>query len=154
LSLLGDVTVNNFQGSSGASPAARISGKLDLGSFFSGGSGAVATRTITVNDTALFSLNPDLVIDAAVGGGPQVSLSKAGAGTLLLSGANTYQGATRLAAGVVDIGSDSAFGASSTVAISGGFLRAVDANDNPAGRSVSSAIPWELDGNFGVYGSG
>src|SRR5439155_24252283 len=37
LSLLGDITLTAFQGSSGASPAARISGKLDLGSFFSGG---------------------------------------------------------------------------------------------------------------------
>src|SRR5262249_61040371 len=72
LSLLGDVTVNNFQGSSGASPAASISGKLDLGSFFSGSSGGVPTRTFTVNDTALFSLNPDLIVSANVSGGSQV----------------------------------------------------------------------------------
>src|SRR5207248_1084554 len=36
LSLLGDVTVNAAQGSSRASPAAQIAGKLDLGTFFSG----------------------------------------------------------------------------------------------------------------------
>src|SRR5262249_33062009 len=83
LSLLGDVTVKNSEGSSGASPPAQIAGKLDLGSFFSG-AGGVATRTIAVNDTALFSLNPDLVISATVSGGPQVSLSKTGGGTLLL----------------------------------------------------------------------
>jgi len=36
LSLMGDITLNAFQGSSGASPAARISGNLDLGSSFNG----------------------------------------------------------------------------------------------------------------------
>ncbi len=153
LSTLGDITTNTFQGSSGASPAARISGNLNLGSFFSG-AGGVATRTIAVNDTALFSLNPDLVIDANISGGPQVSLSKTGAGTLMLSGNNTYQGATRLTAGVTDIGRDGAFGNSSMVAVSGGFLRAVDPAGNPAARTTPGTIPWEFDADFGIYGSG
>src|SRR5439155_25335700 len=101
LSLLGDVNLTNFQGSSGASPSALISGKLDLGSFFSGAGGAF-TRNFNVNDTALPNLKPDLTISAAISGGPQDSLTKGAAGTLLLSGNNTYQGATRMTAGTLD----------------------------------------------------
>src|SRR5262249_2243451 len=106
------------------------------------------------NDTALFSMNPDLIVSATISGGAQVPLTKAGGGTLLLSGTNTYQGATRLTAGEVDIGNDKAFGNTSLLAISGGFLRAVDANDNPAARSIPSTVPISLDGNFSIYGSG
>src|SRR5262249_25418372 len=127
------------------------SGKLDLGSFFSG-SGGVSTRTFTVNDTALFNLAPDLVVSATISGGSQVSLTKAGGGTLLLSGSNTYTGATRMTAGVLDVGTDTAFGAPSLLALSGGFLRAVDASDSPASRTTP--VPVSLDGTVQVYGSG
>src|SRR5207244_1838696 len=77
---------------------ARISGKLDLGTFFSG-SGGVATRTFNVNDTALFNLNPDLIVSANVSGVSNVSLTKAGSGTLLVRGSKTDQDATRTTAG-------------------------------------------------------
>src|SRR5581483_11493076 len=152
LSLLGDVTVNTFQGSSGLSPAARVSGNLNLGAFFSGAGGA-NTRTFTVNDTALFSLNPDLVVSANVSGVSNVSLTKAGGGTLLLSGNNTYQGATRMTAGFLDLGTDTALGNTSLLAISGGALRAVDPSDNPAARTFA-AVPVSLDGTVQVYGPG
>ena len=153
LALLGDVTVNGFQGSSGASPAALIAGKLDLGTFFSGAGGSF-TRNFNVNDTALASLNPDLIISANVSGAANVSLSKNNTGTLLLSGANTYAGATRMTAGVLDIGSNTALGNTSLFAMSGGFLRAVDAGDNPAARSIAASIPVSLDGSMLIYGPG
>src|SRR5690606_4669746 len=42
LTLGGNLTLNAFQGSSGATPAATISGKLDLGTFFSGAGGGTS----------------------------------------------------------------------------------------------------------------
>src|SRR5262249_14240033 len=136
-SLLGDIYVNSqtnnltvaapVPGTSGASPAALISGNLNLGTFFSGAAanpsggtaGGVATRTIQVNETALFNLNPDLIISANISGASNVSLTKAGTGTLLLSGNNTYQGATRHTAGFIDVGSNTAFGNTSILSLSG-----------------------------------
>ena len=162
LSLLGDIGVNvntgdwtkanPFQGSSGASPEAVISGNLDLGAYFSGISGGVSTRTIAVYDTALFNLNPDLTISANISGASYMSLSKTGAGTLRLTGNNTYQGVTRLTAGVVDMGSDTAFGNSSQVSISGGTIRPVSSGvGDPGDRTLSN--PLSVDGNFYIYGS-
>ena len=91
MSLLGDVTVNGSQGSSLISPAAVISGKLDLGSFFSG-AGGTATRTFAINDSVLSSQSPNLEISAVISGAANVSLSKTGTGNLMLSGTNTYFG--------------------------------------------------------------
>ncbi|MFC4174540.1 autotransporter domain-containing protein [Microvirga sp. GCM10011540] len=58
-------------------------------------------------------------IAAPIGGAG--GLAKGGAGTLILSGLNTYQGGTRLAAGTLGIASDASLGASSGgLAIEGG----------------------------------
>ncbi|MBY0513582.1 MAG: hypothetical protein K2P78_06680 [Gemmataceae bacterium] len=153
LSLLGDVNVNAFRGSSGNSPAARIAGNPDLGTFLSGVGGSF-TRNFNVYDTALQSLNPDLVVSANVRGVSVVSLSKNNGGTMLLSGTNTYQGATRLTGGWLDVGSDAAFGNTSMLAISGGAFRAVDANDNPAARTIPASVPLSLGGTMQVFGFG
>src|SRR4029077_18849597 len=69
------------------------------------GTGAVtlgASRTVTVNGSTL-----------TVGGvisGSGFSLTKAGSGTLTLSGANTYTGGTTLNAGTLNINNASALG--------------------------------------------
>src|SRR5262249_15981100 len=119
LGLLGDITVSaGFQGSSGASNLANtdtglaspplIKGNLDLGGSFSGAGGTLQ-RTITVNDTALANPAADLVIAANISGAATVAFpqgmqwSKAGAGTLRLTGNNSYVGPTRLTAGIVEI---------------------------------------------------
>jgi autotransporter-associated beta strand protein len=64
LTMLGDIAVSSTADSSGASPAARISGNLNLGSFFSG-AGGVATRTINVGDTATPNIAADLVVETS-----------------------------------------------------------------------------------------
>lgn len=160
LTLLGDITVTNFQGSSGAvdvgnpdtllTSAALIKGFLDLGSSFSGAGGLVQ-RTINVSDTALPNPAADLVISAVISGAASPSLpdgmqlTKAGGGTLRLTGNNTYVGVTRLTAGFTEIGSDTAFGNSSLVAISAGFITA-----QGGARTVDR--PISVDGSFTVTG--
>lgn len=154
LTLLNNIDVTAFPGSSGAvdvgnadtglASAALIKGRLDVGSFFSG-AGGVGVHTITAADTALANPAADLVIAADIAGGSLGMISKAGAGTLRLTGANTYSGPTRLTAGITEIGSPNAFGNSSLVAISGGSLVA-----QGSARSVDR--PISLDGNFSILG--
>ena len=93
LTLGGNVTLTTSgTGANGAS----ISGKLDLGG---------ATRTFNILDGAA---GVDLTVAAVVSGSG--GITKAGTGTLALSGANTYTGATTVNAGTLQISSFGALG--------------------------------------------
>ncbi len=105
LFLEGNVTVSStLHGSTGNSPAATISGNLDLGG---------RSRTFTVNDTRTIAdaqISPDLVISADItGADADIHLIKAGVGYLSLSGNNTFAG-NLFAAGGLGIGSNTAAG--------------------------------------------
>ncbi len=73
------------------------------------------------------------------------SLTKAGSGTLTLSGANTYSGGTALAGGVLALDRTGALGSSGTISFTGGTLRYGSANvtdysdrfSNAAGQAIS-----------------
>jgi fibronectin-binding autotransporter adhesin len=86
---------------------ATISGKINLGT---------ATRTFTVNDSATAAI--DLSVSAPISG-TDVGLTKAGAGTLLLSGNNTYTGLTTMSAGKLILSGDNV-AATGGMAIDGG----------------------------------
>ena len=84
LTLGGDVTINDATtGTSGAT----ISAPLALG----------ATRTFTVNDDGTSAT--DLTISGIISGA--FGVTKAGAGTMMLSGANTYTGTTSISEGTL-----------------------------------------------------
>ena len=89
LTLGGDVTYANANNPLGAT----IGGNLSLGSSL-----ATLNRTFTVGDSAT-AVN-DLTVSANISG-TGVGLTKAGAGTLVLSGANTYTGATTVSVGTL-----------------------------------------------------
>jgi fibronectin-binding autotransporter adhesin len=144
LTLGGSVTLNAFPGTSGQSPAATISGHLDLGSFLSGGV-ALTERFFTVNDTQLSNIAPDLEISANISGSPNIQLNKTGGGTLLLSGNNTYSGPTAITAGILGIGSDTAFG-TGLVALGSATIYATNGP-----RTIAN--PLSLDGNPIIIGN-
>lgn len=86
LTLGGNVTVNATSGSSGAS----ISSPVALG----------ATRTFTIANDGTSAT--DLTVSGVVSGGG-FGVTKAGAGTMVLSTANTYTGAVTINAGILSV---------------------------------------------------
>ena len=117
LTLGGNVTYTNTGNPLGST----LSGNLALGA---------ASRIFTINDSA--STAAELTVSAAIAGGAGVALTKAGAGRLILSGANTYAGATTVSAGVLRAASDTALGSTA------------------AGGSVASGAALELIGGITI----
>lgn len=79
-------------------------------SFGTGGITLGGNRTINVNANTL-------TFAGAIGDGAgSYSISKSGAGTLALTGSNTYKGATTVSAGILSINRDAALGTAPSVA--------------------------------------
>ena len=129
----GTLTVAGAISTSAASLSSSISGNLDLGG---------ATRTVTVADGAAPN---DLVVSAAVSDG---GITKMGAGTLVLSGANTYAGATTVSVGALVVESSSALGSTA-----GGTTVAASATLKIIGTGLSFGDALTLNGS-GVSGAG
>ena len=101
LTLGGDVTYLATSNPLGGT----ISGSLALGS---------ASRIFDVGNST--NATDDLTVSAAIGGGAGVNFAKNGAGTLVLTGANTWQGSTTINAGTLRIGSGGTTGSLGTAA--------------------------------------
>ncbi|MGC3968975.1 MAG: autotransporter-associated beta strand repeat-containing protein [Pirellulales bacterium] len=115
-------------------------GTLDLGA---------ATRTFTVGDSTGDTI--DMQIAAVVNGGAAIGLTKAGAGTLQLSGNNTFSGTATVSAGTLILsGSNTA----SSYVISGGtssVLRITNASQgtgplNAATGATTPVFQLNIDG--------
>ncbi len=105
--------------------------------FFSGDDGlglgkdaflmSSGTLNISISNASdTLTLASDLVSDLGAGGGSTTAggLSKSGAGTLVLSGSNTYTGKTTIQAGVLHVAADSALGdANTALELAGGTLQ-------------------------------
>jgi uncharacterized repeat protein (TIGR01451 family) len=109
--------------------ASSISGNLALGA---------AKRTFTVNASST------LTVSAGVSG--SVGLTKAGAGTLVLSAADSYSGGTTLSAGTLTVGNNSALGA-------GGLTLANGTTLSATGTAVTLANAVTLNGNVTFAGA-
>jgi autotransporter-associated beta strand protein len=84
---------------------ATVSANVDLGA---------ATRTFTINDS--LATTTETVISGNISG-TGAGLSKAGTGTLVLSGVNTYDGDTSISAGVLRAANNQAFGTTGTLSL-------------------------------------
>ena len=90
LTIAGNITVNNT--GTGASGAV-LSSPLNLGA---------ANRTITVADDGTSAI--DLTISGVISGGANIGFTKTGAGTMVLSGSNTYTGTSTITGGTIQLG--------------------------------------------------
>ena len=120
LTLGGSVTYANAGNPLGAT----ISGKINLGA---------ANRTFTVNDSTTAA--NDLTVSADISG-TDVGLTKAGAGTLLLSGNNSYTGVTTMSGGNLVLSGDNVAATGGMVLNAGVTLFESLASMNGTGRSV------------------
>lgn len=101
----GTLTLGNnvaYNGNTNNANGATVSGKLDLGA---------STRTFTVSNSTAAA--HDLTVSADIGG--TGGLTKAGAGTLVLTGNNTYAGNSTINAGVLQVYSAANLGTGSVV---------------------------------------
>lgn len=95
-----DQTLNKLQNNGTITNSGRYDAKLTL-------------NNVTAADATTFA---GKILDGT--GGGKLAVAKTGAGTLTLTGANTYSGGTTLAAGTLEIGNDKALG-TGTVTVTG-----------------------------------
>jgi autotransporter-associated beta strand protein len=91
--------------------------------------------TLTVNIATGTDSYPGVLRDGA--GGGALSLAKTGPGTLILSGANSFTGATTLGAGTLRTTGSGAFGTGALTIVSSGGTAAVDVGHSQSVSSLS-----------------
>ena len=132
LAYIGTATAGNAAITNGASATTDFSlstgpngdNKLSAGSIDGGGSFTLGQNELTVGGNNLSTTVSGIIADGGDGGGTGAALIKTGAGTLTLSGINTYTGATTVDAGTLRV--DGSITASSGVTVnSGGTLAGV-----------------------------
>lgn len=101
--------------------SALTSAGTSVGSLASSGSVALGSKNLTVGGLNASTTISGTIADGGWTGGTGGSLTKIGSGTLTLSVANTYTGATVLTAGTLLLGNSSAI-AASTLNYNGGTL--------------------------------
>jgi autotransporter-associated beta strand protein len=98
--------------------------------------------TLTDNRTLTFIADVTYSGNIGESGGPR-SLTKAGTGTLILSGINTYSGGTTLSDGLLQLNSSSALGSSSgSLTVNGGILDLDGQNISVGSLSGSGGTIW------------
>lgn len=104
----------------------------------------VMTKGVNLNTNGGTTLRLSSTISGA---GP---LSATGAGTVVLSGTNTYTGATSINSGILEIGSTGALAATSSLTEKNGALLRL----NATGTVLSSTLNFDLNGAAAVAVSG
>ena len=100
-----------------------------------GTTSATYSGDITIQETSLnaFDLragdNDTLTIDGVISGTTNTGITKEGAGTAILTGANTYSGATTISGGTLELASGSSHTGSGAYVINGGTLKIADGVD-------------------------
>ena len=114
-----------------------------------GGSGAVGVMSIALGQSGNFDILGTSTITAAISGSG-FGISKTGAGTLTLSGANTYTGLTDVQVGTLAYGANNVTADTASLKVSGGTLDIVTFTDTVAGVQLTSGT---ITGSTGVLTS-
>ncbi|MBS0452586.1 MAG: autotransporter outer membrane beta-barrel domain-containing protein [Proteobacteria bacterium] len=129
-------------------------GTLQLGS--GGATGSITGNVSVDNGTLAFNRNNLYTFDGVISGSG--SVSQAGTGTTVLSAANTYSGATTVAAGTLRAGAANAFSANSAHTVApgatldtGGFNQRVASLDNAGTVSLLGAAAGSTLTVTGAY---
>ncbi len=112
-----------------------------IGSLEGGGSVRLGRNTLIVGGNGLSTTFSGVIQDGGNNGGTGASLTKVGAGTLTLTGINTYTGATNVTAGALAV--NGSIVASPLVTVSGGQLTGtgqVGVTQVNAGGTLAPAI--------------
>ncbi|MGA2867567.1 MAG: autotransporter-associated beta strand repeat-containing protein, partial [Verrucomicrobiota bacterium] len=166
----GDSLFFGVAGSSGAALNNNLSGFSFSGITFSSGASAyvfsgnsfglaggitnnstsaeIISNNIALSGTKFFSANGNLTLGGVISGSG-FGISKTGANTLILSGANTYGGTTTLFAGGLDINNPSALGTGALII--GGSTTIDNTSGGSISNSQNNAQNW--NGNFTFAGT-
>ncbi len=109
------------------------SGTLQLGSGASGQDGSLTSNTIVNNAAVAYNLFGNQVYSGAIGGSG--SVTKLGGGMLTLSGSNSFNGPTTVAAGVLSLPGTLAH--SAVTVLSGGTLASLNNSAGVIGGSLN-----------------
>jgi autotransporter-associated beta strand protein len=137
----GVLRLNGNTTSAGANTVIDVSGASNL--VIANAPSGTGTRTLGVtlgvtNGTVSVGTGRTATISSTIGEATAGSaITKAGAGTLILSGANNFSGGVTLSAGEVRIGNDSALG-SGPVIVSGGTLE----SDGSSARELANSLTF------------
>ncbi len=104
-----------------------------------------ATTNVGIDTTAV-----DFTYATSVAGNPTKGVTKLGANTLTLTGANTYTGATTINAGILNANTTAALGngsATNTLIFTGGTLQAGGTITSPTTRTVTLTSTGLIDTN-------
>ena len=109
----------------------------------------LGTGNVAMNATRAVTVTAGNLTVGGVISGVNFGLTKAGAGTLVLSGNNTYSGTTTLTAGTVVVGSSTAFG-TSALTFNGGTLQA---STDLTGANALTTTSLHIGANSTVSGA-
>jgi len=147
-------SIDNTSGSSRT-----ITNAMNLnGDFTYAGSGALSQTTgaVALGANRQITVTANTLSLGGVVSGSGFSLTKAGAGTLVLTNANTYSGGTVLGAGVLQMGNASALGSSGNIDFEGGTLTygsGITADLSARIKNSASAIAIDSGANFVTFAS-
>ncbi|WP_210302210.1 autotransporter-associated beta strand repeat-containing protein [Methylobacterium brachythecii] len=147
----GTLAINGSTVTGGSAGGATATAGSAFGAgLFLAGNGTVTFQPETGQTQTVANAIADQTGSGGTGGNAgSYSLTKAGAGTLTLTGANTYTGGTTLAAGILNAGSAGALGTSGTLNFTGGTLQYSAANqiDYSSRFSTDPGQQYRIDTN-------
>jgi autotransporter-associated beta strand protein len=148
----GTLTLNRSGGTIANASAVRVSGgTLNVAQSDTVGAVTLSSGTISGAGTltgASYSLTNTGAVNAVLGGSG-VALTKSGAGTVTVSSANTYTGATTVSEGTLNLAAANAISSSSNVVLSGGGLESAFSQSlGTLNLTASSTLDLSTAGTF------